>query len=497
MASTYIPGAATLGYGFDVMGSYDEKSKTRALFEISYRKKTFQDYLVPENASVDPKRITMGGSTFVNSRRKMENFFSAAANVGATYGFFSGQFDASYSMTNKSDVEYQFGIVQSYQKLYRLELDDRSPEALADWVKEDAVYKEVPDKFTDADRALFFRFFEKYGLYYVRGIYAGSRLYYNASVRKSYGYSEQKAEAKLKLEYTALFTAGAESTWKEVGEKWASERQVSIAAEGGDSSMLNMLMPGYGTSQADLYKTWLNSAEANPSVIDFVLAPIAELFPDIKAEAVKKAADSYVNHKLFLESKTGTCLLHLDREDLQPPPSDDFRTLGYQLAAIDRRGMKPVFARSYSTSDFWGDYEKLYATMLLDIQPYNNDNHIIAFTAFSNFAQNAPTKPFCEFLMNCGAGIKLNQWLDTKESNRGIYSCCTLTHCNYCFVGIPGGEKPGFEAFSRAGGCDTGGTHWSYLDSWLDQPARPVSLIVDLYELLKGPELVAHIGRVR
>jgi hypothetical protein len=35
---------------------------------------------------------------------------------------------------------------------------------------------------------------------------------------------------------------------------------------------------------------------------------------------------------------------------------------------------------------------------LVDIQPFNNPNYIIAFVAFSNFAQNAPTKPFVAFL---------------------------------------------------------------------------------------------------
>ncbi|HTZ85331.1 MAG TPA: MAC/perforin domain-containing protein [Solirubrobacteraceae bacterium] len=498
MATTYIPGAGTLGYGFDVMGTYSDAAKTRPLFKMAYdSQQTWSDYLVPSNTSVDPQRKVAGYSTYVDSRRKMEEFFSAKASVKASYGLFSAQFDASYSMTNKSDVEYQFGMVQSYQTLYRLELVDRSPAALADWVLNDPAYQNIPAHFTDADRELFFRFFDKYGLYYVRAVDAGSRMFYSSSVAKSYKYSSQEAEAKLKLEYGALFTASGEASWKQVGEDWASQREVKVEAVGGSSAMLNILMPGYGANHSAAYEAWLKSAEADPATIAFALAPIAEIVPEEKAAAVERAVDAYLRHKLILESKTGTCLINLNGESILPPPVGDTRTLGYQLAAIKRRGMGVSFARSYTTGDYWSKYELLYESMLKDIQKYNSSDYIIVFTTFSNFAQNAPPKPFCEFLAGCGAGAKLDLWLDTKNSNSKIDRCCALAHCNYVFVGIPGGEVGAYESFERAGSCDTGSWGWWYGSSWLDKPAPMAGLIVDLYEFLVDSELVGQLGRAR
>src|SRR6185369_7514644 len=136
---------------------------------------------------------------------------------------------------------------------------------------------------------------------------------------------------------------------------------------------------------------------------------------------------------------------------------------------------------------------------LQDIQPYNNSNYIIAFTAFSNFAQNAPTEPFVQFLYNCGAGEGVDQWLNTKKANLNN-GCCALAHINYVFVGTPGSAKgTRHENLQRAGSCDTGAYPWYFGDYWLDKPAPLASLMVDLYHV-QGPsdaDLVLEIGKAR
>ena len=502
MATVYIPGAGSLGYGFDVFGKYSDSSKTRPLFNMVYDgKQTFKDYLVPLNVNVDSKSHNYGGSTYVDSRRKMEDYFSSKLKVTAKYGFFSGQFEASFSMTNKSDVSYQFGIVETFSQQYALDLKDRSEAALADWVKNDPDYQNVPDKFTDSNRILFFRFFDKYGIYYMPRVVVGSRLYYSSQIKKEYKYSEYDAEAKLKLEYKAIFSASAEAqaNWKQVGESWASQREVKVDAIGGSNEMLNVLMPGYGTNHETAYSAWLKSAEERPAVVDFDLKPISEIFSAAKAAAVQQAIEAYVLHKLFLESKTGSCLIAFNGEPVLPPPPGASKTLGYQLAAIHRSTLQQAFARSYTSWDYW-TYEKIYQDGLRDIQPYNKPDFIIAFSAYSTFAQNAPTKEFVDFLENCGAGYKLAQWLDTKNANKSIYSCCALCHVNYVFVGVPGrGKGTGREAFQRAGSCDTGTGSWQSYEPWLDKPAPMASLIVDLYQV-KGDsdtQLMLEIGKAR
>jgi len=107
-------------------------------------------------------------------------------------------------MTNKSDVSYQFGIVESYSQQYALDLKDRSENALADWVKNDPDYKNMPDQFTDTNRILFFRFFDKYGIYYMPRVVVGSRMFYSSMVKKEYKYSAADAEAKLFIRIAGL-----------------------------------------------------------------------------------------------------------------------------------------------------------------------------------------------------------------------------------------------------------------------------------------------------
>ena len=506
MASVYIPGASSLGYGFDVFGRYSDFSKTRPLFNMVYDgKQTFKEYLVPENVNVDNKSHNYGSSTYVDSRQKMESYFSSKLKVEAKYGFFSGQFSASYSMTNKTDVSYQFGIVETFSQQYALDLKDRSEHALADWVKNDADYKNIPNQFTDNNRILFFRFFDKYGIYYMPRVVVGARLFYTSMVKKEYKYTEVEAEAKLKLEYKAIFSASAEAqaNWKQVGENWSSRREVKVDAVGGSNDMLNVLMPGYGANHETAYNAWLKSSEALPAVIDFELKPISDIFSADKAAAVQQAIEAYVLHKLLIESKTGSCLIAFNGQAVLPQPIGDQPVLGWQLVAINRSTLVRAFSKSYPTGDYW-ECEQTYTKMLADIQPFNNSNHIIAFTTFSNFAQNAPPKPFVAFLENCGAGDKLAQWLDTKSSNSGIYYCCALCHTNYCFVGIPGSAKgTRHEAFQRTGSCDTGTDQWRQSQHWLDKPAEMASLIVDLYQIKGGTgseadsELLLEIGNAR
>ncbi len=500
MATEYIPGGGSLGYGFDVFGKYSDSSKKLPLFNMVYDgKQTYNNYLVPQNVNVDARRHNYGNSTYVDSRRKIEEHFSSNLKVSAKYGFFSGQFEASYAMTNKSDVSYQFGIVESYSQQYALDLKDRSESALADWVKNDADYKNMPDQFTDTNRILFFRFFDKYGIYYMPRVVVGSRLFYSSMVKKDYKYTSVDAEAKLKLEYKAIFSSSVEAkaTWNQVGESWATQREVKIDAIGGSNEMLNILMPGYGANHEVAYNSWLKSAEQMPAVIDFDLKPISEIFSADKAAAVQQAINAYVLHKLFVESKTGSCLIAFNGAPVIPPATGDAGTLGYQLAAINRTTLKTEFVRSYATYDIWSKYEQLYDSMLTDIAPFNNRNYIIAFVAFSNFAQNAPTKNFTAFLESCGAGFQLGQWIDTKVSNTNLSRSCALCHTNYVFVGIPqSGRDKWYENFQRAGSCDTTTPQWHDRDGWLDKPAAMASLMVDLYQTKESPEeeFVTQLG---
>jgi hypothetical protein len=80
----------------------------------------------------------------------------------------------------------------------------------------------------------------------------------------------------------------------------------------------------------------LKSAEDKPAVIDFDLRPISEIFSSAKAVAVEEAMNAYLLHKLFLESKTGSCVIAFNGTPVLPPPPGDTPTFGYQICAISR-----------------------------------------------------------------------------------------------------------------------------------------------------------------
>jgi hypothetical protein len=128
----------------------------------------------------------------------------------------------------------------------------------------------------------------------------------------------------------------SKATWNQLGEEWASRREVKVDAIGGSNEMLNVLMPGFGTNHETAYSAWLKSAEDKPAVIDFDLRPISEIFSSAKAVAVEEAMNAYLLHKLFLESKTGSCVIAFNGTPVLPPPPGDTPTFGYQICAISR-----------------------------------------------------------------------------------------------------------------------------------------------------------------
>nr|BFE57855.1 hypothetical protein GCM10020063_023810 [Dactylosporangium thailandense] len=490
-----IPGAEVLGFGFNVFGEYDPSSRTSPMFDVQYdASREWQSggvtYLLPANAAFDPSGASYGEVSAFSSRQQFEQHFTAKVTTGGRYGFFSGEFTAQYNHLTTSDDDYQYGLLESYAKIWSLDLKDSSARALADWVTEDPDYQAVPDSFSDDNAHLFFRFFDKYGLYYITGVTVGSRIYYSSSVSKSYGYSEDEIKAKLKLEYKAVLTEArgeAQSDWKRVGRDWTNRREVRLYTLGGDSSILDALAPGFDDSFNDEYKRWQNSVAAKPAVVDFRLAAIAKLFSGTKAIAVQQASDAYIRSRLYAESKTGTCLLSFNGRQLLPPGGGD-RVYGFQLAAIDREKLTKAWAKSYSVrgDTSFTQYQARYDEALMDLIPYRNDKYIVAFTTWSMFGVNCPTEYFYEFLRELGAGPGLQDWAGVRDLRLQdpTWGSADIAHCNYALVGVPGsGPGTGIESFSRAGSNDTGQHPWFPPDGWSSQPAAPVSVDADVYRV--------------
>lgn len=502
-----IPGGDVLGFGFNVYGAYDASSKINPLFNIQYdAKKEWKQgditYLLPLNASFDPSSTHYGDAYSFSSKEAVEDHFASKVKLSASYGFFSGEFSLDYSQTVKSDTEYSYGLIENFSQFWKLDLQDTSRQALANWVTNDPDFINLPSEYTPANRHLFFRFFDKYGCYFVTGVTVGSRLMYSCSVLKTHKYTEAEIKSKIKLEYDAVFVkvgAEAETEWKHVSEKWSDSRQIHVSAVGGNNTILSALSPAFPDNFHETYLGWLNSAAQTPAVIDFRIANVASLFSGSQAEAVKLAVAEYTRTRLYIESKTGSCLISLNGKELLPQGGGE-GSFGFQLAAINRKSLKIAFCKSYSGRDIYQAPKELYHNADADINPYRNDQYIIVYTTWSHFGRLLPLEPFKSFLQNCGAGIGLLLWQNLHDlaKQAPLWYSADITHCNYILIGIPGSaEGEGFEAFGRAGSADTGKPHWHFRDDWYALAAPACSVEVDIFKLQGSEPASIHPTRIR
>lgn len=481
-----IPGGDVLGYGFDVFGRYDASSKISPLFNIQYdASKQWGNYLLPLNATVDSSTKHYGASHAFNSRSEVEQHFAASVGISGKYGLFSAEFSASYSQTVKQDQEYQYGLIEAFSQFWSLDLQNRSSAALADWVTQDPDFQNIPAQYTPENCYHFFRFFDKYGTYFVTGVNVGSRLFYTCSVLKTHQYSEQEIKSNIKAEYNAVFLkVGAEAKveWNKIGQQWSDSRSVSVNALGGNNSILNALAPGFPDNFNGFYTSWLDSCQSMLAVIDFRLASMDTLFSGDKADAVKTALNAYAKARIYAESKTGTCVIYYNKKPILPASTGD--SIGMQLAALDRQSLEVVFAKSYRSNYY--ETNEMYLSALSDISHLRNSKYFFAFCTWSMLGTCLPPQAFYDFLIDCGAGFGLENWEnvhDLPQSNPHWYSC-DATHVNYALVGIPGsGKGKGYENFERAGSCDTGEQHWHTYMNWLDFPAPVASVEVEVYHL--------------
>lgn len=155
----------------------------------------------------------------------------------------------------------------------------------------------------------------------------------------------------MSLEFRALFLddskASADANWSQVGQQYTENRMASVLAQGGDSSMVNAVIPGYGANHHDLYNGWRLTAEANPVAVDFALSPMWHLFSGDRAAGLEAAYVAYVNSHLYAEAKTFGSLIQVKGE-IQVLPPHSTQASGFQVAVLDRSTLETVF-QSYFT----------------------------------------------------------------------------------------------------------------------------------------------------
>lgn len=441
-----IPGAGMLGYGFNILGKYDETSITSRLFKYSHEKeKTYTyyptniEYAVPDNTTVISDTQTTGTAHVYSNRMQFQEYFMAKAGVKGSYWGFSTEFNAAYSQVFSTDQAYYYGLYDTDYISWEMQLADQSVEWISPSFLNDPAVKSLPSKYSKENQKQFFAIFRKYGTHVVTQVMVGGGMYYFVAVEQSYSSNLQQISANIELEYNAFFISGkaeAEIEWKNLGKTWAEKRNVKVDATGGDASLLNALVPNYGDNKSSAFSTWTSELMKNPAVIDFQLRPISILFSGDQQEAVSLALYEYLNSAVLVIANAdykpgkgpggGDYTTHSgiivngkifspDPPVTPPPPylpsgSDYIRPVGgVQIALFDPATLDPIMNHIYYEDQVdMSHQQQIYADIMEDIKNITADNYLCAVSGFAIDLRNYPTQDFVTWLASCGGA--LTEW---------------------------------------------------------------------------------------
>ncbi|MEM9557415.1 MAG: MAC/perforin domain-containing protein [Acidobacteriota bacterium] len=509
--SNRLPGLSSLGYGFNIDGRFSDQSKLFQLFQVeegeaatfsyTYPNGPTVEYTYPSNVDVTQINNFDGSSQIFAGREQFSQHFEAEANMNLKVGDrlvgFTGQFGASYSNTQSSDSEYWFGLYQDNAWLWEVDLPSPGPANLLQSVLDDPVYQNVPDEWIEGDlenNALFYRFFAKYGTYFIRSVTTGGRLYYNVIVERSAYSSTSEMSAQLDAEFKAYFVktgAQAQAQWEQVSDQWMASRQVQMEVLGGTPEILQALTaPSRGENFNSVYKGWLDSLPIHPANVSFKLAPVSVAFEGAREAAVAKAMTVYLQSSVMVESRYQDTTIFVDGSYAQPSNgAPRAKYSGFQAAVVDEH-MNVQLSKIYQApwEEIASEYAVLYNQLLADLEPYQTSDYVIGFGTFGLQSLFFPPFELVQLLKSLGAGSGLMNW--EGYANSGFYAS-ELTQCNYALVGVPGsGQFSGFERFAVSHNVNTSSMTPGGFDgtSSFRTPASSVAVLARVHrELGFGP----------
>jgi hypothetical protein len=474
MSTNTIPGATDLGWGFNIFGPYSDTSRKSQLFELTAAApwkdpRTGTEYGIPGNVSLSTIGNSGANSYAFQNRSQVQEFFAQKAGVSANlvteFGAFSGAFNASYQNGLESDTFYQYVLYEADNTAWSLDLQSQSYDDLTARVKQEI--SQLPNAFSPESKASFFRFFDRYGTHYVSRVNVGGRLYYYAAVKKSYQSDLEKIKAEITLEYNALLVSGkaeSETEWSSLSKSWTENRVVQIEAIGGSPDILKLASPEYGENQSGAYSQWLQSIQAAPATVDFVIRPIDYLFPNEKIEAVKQATEAYFSENIlsvevrsvvvpFPEPKKPSNLPVITLgSQIEPdvPPLHDF---GFQLVVMQPlESDYEVLLNKYYSIDLYQAEQKygaIFDGMYQDLFQggFTRSGYIVVLGSYNWYWQAPPTGDFVRFLVSAGAGSLLQGWIDGAITPGSISN----EDAAYILVGLTGsGANRGAESLAKA-----------------------------------------------
>lgn len=456
-----ILGASMLGYGFNILGSYDFSSKTFSILTpVSGTSNTYTDpyskntFAVPDNTSVTRGSgdQTQSASFIVaQDQNAFQSELAVKAGISGSYRGFSGEFNFAFGNQAQSQSMYWYSMGTGTFESWIVALQEASSQQF------DSVFADDPDvqamqnqtSFTQQNQDIFFQVFEKWGTHFIDTVVVGGTFFYYVSVDESFSSDETTINTDLNLEYKALFVdAQAQSSvdWSTLGQQWSSDRTASWSAAGGDASLLEALSPDptYGNNYSTAFQGWVGSIANAPATIGFHLTPISDLFSGSLVQAITDALTAYTNQGVYVSAEadvtgqeiwTGTGLIMLSGTTIDNPATAPAGALGgAQLAVFDGVSLEPLV----DVGAYWPAYSvtqsAVWAPLALAVQGLTQQSYIVALTAFGlSDISGFPPPDFVTWMQGCGAS--LSAW----KNDFGAY-CGDEFAVSYTLVGQQGLE---------------------------------------------------------
>lgn len=461
-----IPGADTLGFGFDFTKKYDPSSTTQRIFKEGRTEDSTitigkTQYAVPQNIGMEPVKKTDGTSVVFSTRQQVQEHFAAKAGISGSGFGFKGHVEASYSHATKNDRSYYYALVEASQHAFTLKLKEQRGE----WFTTDfaADLAELPATFNKETEEIFFAFFGTYGTHYVHQVQLGGSLYYYVSVEKSTSTDETDIKAKMDLEYKGLLgksKAEAESTWKSLGKEWANSRTVRMVTYGGENT-LDGIAPGFNDWKGDSYSAWTQSLVDRPGVSGFNLVPISNILPLSKRKAGENALRAYLRGGLIVKADrdftpatsrrafTAYPTIEGPEGSVRPPspmpepPRREVSVGGIQVVLFDVDTFNVIHNRDYyiiDGPDVMTQAEKMYKAIAADLNQVRARDYFCAVSVFGISPLFVPSADVASWLTSCGA--RLTEW----QKYTGQTSLASGFIC-YTFAGRKGASSGAQENF--------------------------------------------------
>jgi len=431
-----VPGAEMLGYGFNIFGTYSFDSAIRPLLKLgtpgSWKAPSGTTYDLPANVATPGGSSSQASAYAFSSSSDFSSYFQSSASVSGSIGAFSASFSGSYDTAQRNSNEYSWALVQADFIAWHVGID-YSLDIVRDDIKSDPDWSQLPSSFepTNANNvAAFYRFFEKFGTYFISSVATGGTLYYYLSIAKSASYTSTQITVSATAEYNGLIASGkasADASWGNCASNWTSNRQSHAMTVPATTGVINWVNPQSGTYDSNgNFAQWKTAVVNNPSRCNFSLTPIWALFSGAKYMALQQAYRMFASNRIMVQaSRTGTANILVNGSPIIPDGGyPSFQSGGWQMVVLDAKTLSVKFNKCYTfnfNAPNWPD--DVNVKIASDLKPYvgSNENNIL-IAATSNIDDAcSPNADLSAMLRGFGAGPALNQWT-LADPNHGCSS---------------------------------------------------------------------------